>query len=91
MNTSDFRPNSLFVSSKTHKALRLVATAKELRCADDLAEWVLESWLAANHANVIEHVKNQQQAEADFAKSLKSMLRPKQPIDHPDESGEIIP
>lgn len=80
MSTNQFRNDALFVSKPTRKALWLIAKAKELPCADALAETILNEWLTANHPDVCQHVTDQQKAGEAFAKQLHEQLKPKLPL-----------
>ena len=78
--TNQIRSDAIFLTKPTHKALRLVAKAKELPCSDELAQTIISEWLAVNHPEVCRHVADQYQAQADFAKALHTKLKPERPL-----------
>ncbi len=77
--TTQFRNDAVFLSKPTHRALRLVAKAKELTCSDELANQIINDWLKTNHPDVCQHVADQHRAGEDFAKELHKKLKPERP------------
>lgn len=74
-----FRPNSVYVSWQTHAGLGYFAKATgEVR--DAIAERILADWLQANHADIVEHMKQRHESDREFIGKLaekhgKGMIR----------------
>lgn len=64
------RPNTLYTSWRLHKALGYVAR-KTGRTREDLAEVVLSTWVAQEHPEIEEWIKQRESDEETFLKKLK--------------------
>ena len=67
------RPNTIYVSWPTHKALDYLAKAQAVG-RDEIAEKILADWIKDNYPKIVEHVKKRFDEDKAFVKTMRDLL-----------------